>query len=220
MALSLTTSRKYRSKSGGRKSSKTSKKSKRSRKSSKKSKRSRKSSKKTSKKSKRSKTSKKSKKSKKSTKIAGRKYITMDNGGYKFEVYVTKTTVTVVDYESKKFLAKFNYTKMFVGARGWSLLFGVGDNRYVYVCENVFSFTAKEPIVSFKGTLAGSSSVNAHVLTKSYLYLLTFAHKYAKISDVGKTGDPYTKYYSGRTSRTPNKLFKNYGVKIHVKRGR
>ncbi len=211
MALSLTTSRKYRSKSGG---------SKRSKKTSKKSKRSRKSSKKSSKKSKRSKTSKKtSKKSKKSTKIAGRKYKTMDNGGYKFEVYVTKTTVTVVDYESKKFLAKFNYTKMFVGARGWSLLFGVGNNRYVYVCEKVLSFTAKEPIVSYKGTLGRSATVYAYAFTKSYLYLLGFENKYAKISDVGKTGDPYTKYYSGNTTRTPNKLFKNYGVKIHVKRG-
>ncbi len=207
MALSLTTSRKYRSKSGSKKS----RKSKRS-KTSKKSKRS-----KTSKKSKRSKRSKTSKKSKKSTKIAGRKYKTMDNGGYWFEVYVTKTTVTVVDYETKKVQAKFNYTNMFVGARGWSLLFGVGNNRYVYVCERVSSFTAKEPIVSFKGPIGNSSVVYAHAFTKSYLYLVTFENKYAKISDVGKTGDPYTKYYSGRTTRTPNKLFKNFGVKIHVK---
>ena len=151
-------------------------------------------------------------------------YFTHDNGGRPFYVKIRngKLCVYKVRYEDDHSIydnCVYNissYEKVWIGEnsgkyankfegaeKGNSLLVRIHGNKYVYIGDHIFEFTAPEPLHMFHGIIGNSDVVYAFAVSKKNYYLFA-EHKILPISIVGNK-DPYEFYYNNPSGATPLK---------------
>lgn len=164
-------------------------------------------------------------------------YATIDNGGKSFYVSVRvksgKIDVEVRHYNSK-FRTKFeNVNKVFIGDDtfdlGNSILISLGENQYVFVGDDLYSFTAPEEITEYYSEVGNSSVTYPVAGSKNYIYFMVSEDsEYIPRTEFGKNvnlfGEAYEQYYGHTFSRETKESMKKKGTKFQnfkmIKEGR
>lgn len=142
-----------------------------------------------------------------------RQFTTLDNGGYPFVVVDHGGSVDIYkrdfDYdthedhtfESKK-LKELNYTKLFVGEHGSSLLLQHKDGTYTYIGINVKTFKPVngEKILNFFSPIGNNDVPYPYAIGENYTYLIS-EDVYIPNSELDLKDDVYMQYYANRKKK-------------------
>lgn len=152
-------------------------------------------------------------------------YPIINGGSSKYKVEVQKTKIIITDLENEKTFLINKYKNIFIGKNskkygpydkpfiGSSILVEIGDLEYIYICETVFKFKTKEPIISFYSTMGNNFVVYPFALTQNYAYLIN--ENVYILRDFGDL-DPYEVYYDFKKIWN-RKSFKFSSKKINLK---
>lgn len=140
-------------------------------------------------------------------KIPGRKYQTQFNGGDGYLVAIKKGVASIYTPE-KKLKKEFKIKKAFIGKDpntdyppGNTVLLSLGENEYVFVCDNVYKFKTQEPITKYYSRIGNSSVPYPYASSRNYVYLMiengrTLLRK--DLADPSLFEDPYDYYYNNK----------------------
>lgn len=166
----------------------------------------------------------------------GKIYLTQFNGGHPYKVVIGKNGIfifakdhsVVEDVFIDKVIHLKKHLKVFVGDykgkfyktsasdKGNTLLISLGKNKYLFVGDTVFSFTAPDPIRAYQSPIDNSNVPYPWVIGTENIYLLN--EKIFIPHEMRNTKFcPYTQYYS-KMSRTEQKTLERQckirGLKI------
>jgi NADH:ubiquinone oxidoreductase subunit C len=108
-------------------------------------------------------------------------YATIDNGGKSFYVTISVDKSRKIDVKVRHYNSKFettfeNVNKVFIGDDsfdpGNSILINLGGNQYVFVGDNLYSFTAPEEITEYYSEVGNSSVPYPVAGSKNYIYFM------------------------------------------------
>ncbi len=152
-------------------------------------------------------------------------YLTHDNGGRSFCVYISQEQNDVLIYKSKseennkdiknfsELVGKYKPQKVFIGKSplskqtifsgghgpcfdGNSILLKMDKKKYIFIGTEIYSFTSENEIVSFVSPVGNNDVPYPYAIdTKGNFYFLFNEYAVLKIDDVSKHGDPYDYLY-------------------------
>lgn len=163
----------------------------------------------------------------KKSKDMSKNYATIDNGGKSFYVTVTvksgKIDVKVRHYNSKFETTFENVNKVFIGDDsfdpGNSILINLGGNQYVFVGDNLYSFTAPEEITEYYSEVGNSSVPYPVAGSKNYIYFmlsddLVYVPRTEFSKNVNLFSGAYGQYYGHTFSRETKESLSEKGTEF------
>lgn len=145
----------------------------------------------------------------------------LDNGGRKYKLVITKTRVFIFDlFNNNKFIMEIkNYKKIIIGSNnpklspyknkfsGTSFLIEITKNTYFYICDIIYKFSTDTPIKKYYSLMGNSSVVYPISITEKYIYLM-IEYVYMDYNEWDKKTDPYAYYYGHIKNNIKWKKFK------------
>jgi len=144
-------------------------------------------------------------------------YITLDNREHTFAVFVYPERVRVYNLVTNREIksSNFLYKNIFIGEskknkmtlysgaygkkfKGNSILLDLGDNHYVYIGDEIFSFKTKSKIISYNSPVGNNEVPYPYAIDKNGdIYLML-----EKVILTGAKREPYEVFYRGEPKFT------------------
>ncbi len=149
-------------------------------------------------------------------------YLTHDNGGRPYQVYIDKRRSlfwVYHNYKNKVLINPTIFKSIMVGKdpsygkfKGNSIIVEMKKNQYIYIGNQIFSFETKHPIDRYVSEVGNSDVVYAYCSDGEYMYFLIELKK-VPLEKVNKK-DPYESLYVEGAEKYASKI----KTKILVKR--
>lgn len=149
-------------------------------------------------------------------------YLTHDNGGRPFCVYVDESINQVHIYKSSnsddkeytEHIGTYKFLQIFIGLSplnpmtefsgghgsnfdGNSILLKIDDLKYMFIGSNIYTFTTLNNITVFESPVGNNDVPYPYAIDseENYYFLLIYDSGILKINDTSKRDDPYTYFY-------------------------